>query len=396
MLTNNDASRRNIWKGSKGLLGSDYRELFMLSILFENLNSHFTPSFSEELSERLSSRKLRFLLLSQLEFDASGDLLKQILEGNYKDGIDGFEEVKNDGKKITGIFSDIVNSKLTKRYKFEVSENGISYQLENPNDIKDDADYSEINFARTKMFGQSKQPKKCVKGTSCGNGCIKKGLKCSKPPTPQQKEAIASLLKPRKAKTKKVKPVAEPQAEAKLSAFKSGLKQTSYGADVNKKIEEWSKFLEKESVANGGTDWDRIDNKMIVTLIAGQMSSPDFAPDNFVGISDDDGNLQSTALIKKKEGHIYVDFLATAPWNLGNGGAKQVKGAGITAMEAIIQKSIDSGFKGQVRLESLPDAEAFYKKIGFKVAKNAEGVREFRLSAAAAKDFLQKRGNKSA
>jgi hypothetical protein len=160
----------------------------MLSTLFKNLNSYYSPtSFNEGANNCIE-------LIQQVEFDASGDLLKQILEGNYKDGIDGFEGVKNDGKRMTGVFLDVINSKLTKRYRFEISENGISYQLENPNDIKDNADYSEIDFARTKMFGQSKQPKKCIKGTSCGNSCIKKGLKCSKPPTPEQKKAIAAVL----------------------------------------------------------------------------------------------------------------------------------------------------------------------------------------------------------
>lgn len=148
----------------------------MLSILFENLNSHLTSSFSEGwLSEH-------FLLLQEIEFDASGDLLKRILEVNYRDGIDGFNNVSigSDGEFV-GEFVDVINSRLTKRYSFTVSQDEISYKLLNPQDVND----KETEFAAA--------TKKCTKSTPCGNTCIKKGLTCRKTPTSQQKEAIAQL-----------------------------------------------------------------------------------------------------------------------------------------------------------------------------------------------------------
>jgi hypothetical protein len=364
----------------------------MLSTLFKNLNSHLTPSFSEELSERLSSRKLRLLFLQELEFDASGDLLKQILEGNYKDGIDGFEGVKNNGKTITGIFLDVVNSKLTKRYKFEISENGISYQLENPSDIKDDVDYSEINFARTKMFGQSKQPKKCTKGTSCGNGCIKKGLKCAKPPTPQQEQAITSLLK---SAVQSAVSAAKSLNPASSASSTSNFEQVKYGAKVKRQFDEWEQFL--SSV--GDKDGNRGANKDIASIIKDDLAVYPSKRKNFIGITDKKGNLQASAIIIKNKDHIEVDLLATAPWNAGGDDPRQTKGAGTAAIEAIIQKSIDSGFGGKVKLTSLPGAVKFYEKIGFKTVnrfqstnKNGDIYDDMELDEDAAKAFLKKRG----
>jgi hypothetical protein len=364
----------------------------MLSTLFSSLNNYLTPSFSEELSERLSSHKLRFLALTQIEFDVSGDLLKQIIEENYRDGIDGFEGVKNDGSKITGTFLDVVNSKLTKRYRFEVSENKIFYQLENLADVKKDASYSEIDFARTKMFGQSKQPKKCVKGDSCGNTCIKSGLPCNKPPNPQQKQAIASLLK---NAVQSAVTAAKSLNPANNVSSTSNFEQLKYGAKVKRQFDEWEQFLSNV----GDKDGNRGANKDIASIIKDDLAVYPAKRKNFIGIADKKGNLQASAIIIKNKDHIEVDLLATAPWNAGGDDPRQTKGAGTAAIEAIIQKSIDSGFGGRVKLTSLPGAVKFYEKIGFKSVnrfqstnKNGDIYDDMELDENAAKAFLKKRG----
>ncbi|MEH1789641.1 MAG: hypothetical protein V7L23_29825 [Nostoc sp.] len=139
--------------------------------------------------------------LFPLNFDETGNQIKEILESTYTDGITGLQDVKNDGKQITGIFLDQVSPTVTKQYKFTITPDNLSYQLENPDDLKT-SDFAEIEFAATKMFGQSKKPKNCPNSTPCGIGCIKKGLQCRKKTTPQQKEAITSLIDKGKGSSK--------------------------------------------------------------------------------------------------------------------------------------------------------------------------------------------------
>ena len=64
---------------------------------------------------------------------------------------------------------------------------------------------------------------------------------------------------------------------------------------------------------------------------------------------------------------IYVEFVATAPWNRPQMGASpRYRGIGFIFMLAAIETSRDAGFKGRVGLHSLPAAEPFYEaRCGF-------------------------------
>ena len=62
---------------------------------------------------------------------------------------------------------------------------------------------------------------------------------------------------------------------------------------------------------------------------------------------------------------VYVDFIATAPWNrpsLKN--PPDYKGVGSILLEFSRQKSFELGYEGRVGLHALPQAEQFYKKKG--------------------------------
>ena len=61
---------------------------------------------------------------------------------------------------------------------------------------------------------------------------------------------------------------------------------------------------------------------------------------------------------------VYVDYLATAPWNF-KPIAKNAKyrGVGTVLLRAAIQTSRDLGFKGRIALHSLPQSEAWYEKL---------------------------------
>lgn len=204
--------------------------------LFQNLHDYLPVEFAESSITSLDTSQLWLL-----DFDESGTQIKDILQSTYTDGVTGLEGVENDGEQINGIFLDKISPTITKRYKFTITPDNISYQLENPGDLEN-ADFAELEFAASKMFGGSKKPKNCKLGTSCGNGCIKKGLKCSKAPNPEQKKAIASLLdkktpaKPKPSKTKAAVKDDIPDAEKEKIAAQSGKKnKSSQGGKAAKK-----------------------------------------------------------------------------------------------------------------------------------------------------------------
>ena len=64
---------------------------------------------------------------------------------------------------------------------------------------------------------------------------------------------------------------------------------------------------------------------------------------------------------------IYVDFVATAPWNRPKLQAPpRFRGVGQVFILAAIETSREAGFKGRVGLHSLPEAVPFYEgKCGF-------------------------------
>ncbi len=119
-------------------------------------------------------------------------------------------------------------------------------------------------------------------------------------------------------------------------------------------------------------------------------------PENTRILKDAKGNMQAAASIQEKKDSLYIEYLATAPWNVKGGEAKSVKGAGTAMIEHIIQESVKKGKGGSVTLESLPDAISFYEKIGFKnlgqAADYNDGVVSMKLDAKAAQEFLKKRG----
>ncbi len=55
---------------------------------------------------------------------------------------------------------------------------------------------------------------------------------------------------------------------------------------------------------------------------------------------------------------VYVEYLASAPWNHSNQGCK---GVGMTLIEAAIRLSIDDGNRGRIGLHALPQADSFYR-----------------------------------
>lgn len=213
--------------------------------LFANLSDYSGKpiNFSESIVDSLF----------YLEFEDSGLELKNIIETVYTDGIDGFEDVENDGTKITGVFIDKVSSGLTKRFRFTVTEDNISYKLLNPEDLDnlDDADFAELEFATT----PTGKKKKCVKGQACGNTCITKNAECNAKPPREVKNSVKNILakaaKPPKVAKGSVKQVQEKAARPPKVA-KGSVKQVQEKAakpPKEPKTTKAKKETEKEAEA---------------------------------------------------------------------------------------------------------------------------------------------------
>ena len=149
--------------------------------LFSNLAEYHNLEY--EFSESLEA-------LYSLEFEETGLQVKQILESVYKDGITGLENVVAEDGKVTGIFLDRVASGLTKRFKFEITENEITYEPEDP----DAMNFTEVDFATVA------KEKKCAKGMACGNSCVPlkqpngKPTKCRSKPPREVTGSVAQVL----------------------------------------------------------------------------------------------------------------------------------------------------------------------------------------------------------
>jgi hypothetical protein len=93
---------------------------------------------------------------------------------------------------------------------------------------------------------------------------------------------------------------------------------------------------------------------------------------------------------------VYLDFLATAPWNRPSMTAKPVyKGIGRVLFMAAVSLSIEEEFAGRVGLHSLPGAEAFYRNqlnmtdMGKDDAY--QNLRYFELSSTQARQLISAR-----
>jgi hypothetical protein len=87
---------------------------------------------------------------------------------------------------------------------------------------------------------------------------------------------------------------------------------------------------------------------------------------------------------------IVVDYLATNPAN--RAATHGLKYVGIALMAVAIQRSIESGFGGQIWLESLPGAAGFYECLGLtrQLRRSADGNLVYILEQTAAEQLLEK------
>ena len=98
----------------------------------------------------------------------------------------------------------------------------------------------------------------------------------------------------------------------------------------------------------------------------------------------------------KSEQIVYVEYLATAPWNRKfRDQMPRFKGVGTVLMHNAVSYSQAAGFGGRTGLHSLPGAATFYEELGFVsfgIDASKEGLQYFELDAEGAAEFLSSRG----
>jgi len=91
---------------------------------------------------------------------------------------------------------------------------------------------------------------------------------------------------------------------------------------------------------------------------------------------------------------LYVDYLEIAPWNRWDYRDREVRGLGFAMMVHAIGLSQELGFEGRVALCSLPQAQAFYRKIPMSELGVGEGhdaeLPYFELDSETAQGILKR------
>lgn len=90
---------------------------------------------------------------------------------------------------------------------------------------------------------------------------------------------------------------------------------------------------------------------------------------------------------------VYLDYVEVAPWNRPEfGRPPRLRGVGSALITAAVALSEEEGFKGRIGLHSLPQADAFYAKIGMTdLGPDAayQNLRYFEMTAERARAFLE-------
>jgi GNAT superfamily N-acetyltransferase len=90
---------------------------------------------------------------------------------------------------------------------------------------------------------------------------------------------------------------------------------------------------------------------------------------------------------------VYLDYLEVAPWNRPElGAAPRLRGVGSALITAAVTLSVEEGFKGRLGLHSLPQADAFYRKIGMTDLgqdSTYQSLRYFEMTVEQARAFLE-------
>jgi len=196
-------------------------------------------------------------------------------------------------------------------------------------------------------------------------------------------------------------------------------------SSVRSDLEEWNRVAaelvnQAPAVSSDSPLLGRIEaNARLILLIRANSL---VEPESFRGVRDQTGNLQAGAIVTDISDYLYVDYIATAPWNItkdlltaifrlvshrysttqwlsltdcvayssGNR-CKSINGAGTSLMVKLVQESISKGYSGRIMLEAVSGTTEFYQRIGFvRTGFGSDAAPEMELTPIAARDLLRR------
>lgn len=127
-------------------------------------------------------------------------------------------------------------------------------------------------------------------------------------------------------------------------------------------------------------------NARLISLIQSDALS---TPENFRGVRDLKGNLQAGAVVTDMDDYLYVDYMATAPWNIVRDSPRAVRKAATMLMAQIVRESTERGYRGQIIVDAVGGTADFYRTMGFvETEEGSASAPEMVLTPEAARDFL--------
>lgn len=165
-------------------------------------------------------------------------------------------------------------------------------------------------------------------------------------------------------------------------------------SDVSQAQEAWRPFLKKSSVEHAHWDWNQKYQHVLEAPLAYRMFGLEVA-----------GEIQGLMLvlmtgkfcqigIQKGKLLMYVDYLATAPWNSADLiDEPRYAGVGKVLIRAAIQLSMEEGLNGCIGLHALPKAESYYrdtcKMTDLGPDKSYQGLRYFETTPEQSTAFMR-------
>ncbi len=112
-------------------------------------------------------------------------------------------------------------------------------------------------------------------------------------------------------------------------------------------------------------------------------------PEDFRGVRDNLDNLQAGAIVSAIDDSLYLDYIATAPWNLRPTLSKYCQGAASSLIRSIVRESLERGYNGRIIVD-VTGSIGFYQKMGFvDTGRGSENIPEMLLISAAAQKLIE-------
>lgn len=159
---------------------------------------------------------------------------------------------------------------------------------------------------------------------------------------------------------------------------------------IYQELSEWSRVansnvsraIEDDSPLRGRI---QANTGMIALIYEGAL----LQPEDFRGVRDLALNLQAGAIVTDLGEYLYVDFLASAPWNITGEEPRAVSRAATMLMTWIVRESINKGYGGRILVDAVSSTADFYRRMGFmETEPGAASTPEMALTPEAARDFL--------